>query len=134
MDAGDVLHGRAELLVDPIDDGVLGPGAIVVLGDAVDEEEDGREALDIVPLGEVGVLGGVDLGEGEVSPVVVRGEMRGGGCVIRGERLAVATPGGVKLDHDVATGGEEGEVGGGEDHDVGLVVCGWLPWRSWSWS
>jgi hypothetical protein len=46
----------------------------------------------------------------------------GGGGIVRGERLAVAPPGGVELDHDVEVGGEEGgEDGGGEDDDVGLV-------------
>jgi hypothetical protein len=112
----------AELFVDPSDDSILGPGAGVVLWDAVDEEEDGGEALDVVLLSEVGVLGGVDLGKGEVVLVVVGGEVGSGGGIVRGERLAVAAPGGVELDHDVAVGGEEGgEVEGGEDDDVGLV-------------
>jgi hypothetical protein len=116
------LHPRTELLVDPLDDGILGPRAVVVLGDAVDEEEDGGESLDVVLLGEVRVLGGVDLGESDVALAVVGRKVGRGGGVVRGELLAVAAPGGVELDHDVAGGGEEGgEVGGGEDDDVGLV-------------
>lgn len=100
--------------------GLLGSCAGVVLGDAVDEEEDGGESLDIVLLGETGVVGGVDLGEGDV--LGLEGDLGGGGCVFRGERLAVAAPGGVELNHDVAAGGEEvGEVGGGEEDDMGLI-------------
>jgi hypothetical protein len=51
-----------------------------------------------------------------------RGEVGGGGGVVWGERLAMGAPGGVELDHDMAVGGEEvGEVGGGEEEDVGLI-------------
>ena len=90
---------------------------------AVDEEEEGGEALHVVLLGEVGVLGGVDLGERDVE--VLFDEVGGGGGVARGERLAVAAPGRVELDEDVAVGRQEGgEVGGGEEVDVGLVDLG----------
>ena len=101
----------------------LGPLAGVVPGHAVDEEEEGGVALHAVRLRQLVLLRGVHLGQRHVDAVCGEGG-RGGGVVGR-ERAAVAAPGRVELDHDVAARGEDGgEVGGGEEEHVGLVDIG----------
>ena len=89
IDVGDVVHPGVEVLVDPVNDGGLGLGTGVGTGDAINEEEDCEELFsDFVPLGKVGVLGGVDLGEDDVDLLI--GEVGGGGGVFWGKLLALA--------------------------------------------
>lgn len=70
---------------------VLGDTTAVVVGDGLAAEElEGGEALDLVLLGELGVGGGIDLGD--LDGVVELAELLGGSGVLGGELLAVAAP------------------------------------------
>lgn len=93
---GELDRNGAGLLVDPLDDGVLGAATGVVLLFSVDKEDQGGEALDLEALSESVVLSSVDLGD--VLGGILLFELLGRKSVFRGQFLAVSTPGGVELD------------------------------------
>jgi hypothetical protein len=93
---GELGRNGAGLLVDPLDDGVLGAATGVVLLFSVDKEDQGGEALDLEALSESVVLSSVDLGD--VLGGILLFELLGRKSVFRGQFLAVSTPGGVELD------------------------------------
>lgn len=103
MLAGSESGWRSRLLENPLNDGVLGsssgvfhlvalPKRLYMIRPKICyllEEEESWEALDAVFVGELFVLGGVNLGEGERW--VILGQHLSGGSVLGGELLAVST-------------------------------------------
>jgi len=102
---------------------LLGSLASVRLVNAIDEEEDGGEALHIVLMRQLVLDGCVDLGQNNAV-----GLERGGGRGVLGrESLAVAAPGGVELDQDEAVVLDDcGEVALLQNDDVLVVDFGLL--------
>lgn len=86
--ARDLEGGRACLLVDPLDDGVLGAATGVVHLSALVPEEERWEALDLHALGKLFVLCRVDLGNR--AGWILSSQHLGGTLVLRSELLAVA--------------------------------------------
>jgi len=102
---------------------LLGSLASVRLVNAIDEEEDGGVALDIVLMRQLVLDGCVDLGQNNAIGL----ELGGGRGVLGREGLAVATPGGVELDQDEAVVLHDcGEVALLQNDDVLVVDFGLL--------
>lgn len=113
----DGLGGWSGLLLDPVDDLWMGSSSVVFDWGSIDEEFESWVSLDLEFLGDVGVFGGVDLGERDW--VVETLELLGGLGVLRGELLAVSTPWGVELDeHEFEFTDSLLEVAVSEDKDV----------------
>jgi len=85
--AGDFSSGGACLLVNPVDNGVVGAATSVVLALATSEEDQGWEALDFEAFSESVVLGRIYFGD--VLGRVLFGECAGSKSIFRGQFLAV---------------------------------------------
>ncbi|WVZ01330.1 hypothetical protein V8G54_027399 [Vigna mungo] len=95
----------------------------VRLVNAIDEEENSGEALDIVLMRRFDLNGGVDLGQNNVVEL----ELGSGSGLLGRKGLAVATPGGVELDHDEAVLLDDGgEIALLQNDDVLVVHRGLL--------
>jgi len=88
----------AGLLVDPLDNGVVGTATSVVLALATSEEDQGGEALDFEAFGEAVVLGCVDLSD--VLGRILFSKGAGSKSIFRGQFLAMSTPGSVELNQE----------------------------------
>jgi len=97
----DVSEGSswwAGLLLQPRDDGVGGAATAVLGGLAIAEELQGGVTTHLKLLGELALLGGVNLSESDVASLLF--QSLGSLGVLGSEGLAVSAPRGVKLDQD----------------------------------
>lgn len=100
---------------------LLGPVASVRLVNPIDEEEYGREALDVVLVRQLVLHRGVHLRQNDAVGL----QLGGGGGVLRRQGLAVAAPGRVEFHHHVGVVLHHGrEVPLLQYHDVFVVHRG----------
>jgi hypothetical protein len=102
----DLSRSWQDLLLEPVDNAVLGPLALEIDLIPIDEEEDSWIATHSIRLGWFSLLGGIHLSQFNSTKHICTGGVLGSECLgsltIGGSQsLAMATPWGVEFDQDV---------------------------------